>query len=465
MNGYSNNGFTQSLNGILSLTDGLGTTIENGSIITGDITGDDIISNTVTTALLKSTNIELTGNLTIDNNLNVNGTSYLKSVLNINCGTGGKCIDLAYGDTTRSANSLYGTIHYNNYGSGIVIFGDQNNRRVDIFNHLYVHGNLNIDSSFTVSEIVCPSIFAQSQNLRLNSSEGSNIFINYYKPTTSNGGDVIINRSCNGSHVQIENGNLYILNGTTYTNKIDTNSSLGNDVYFFPSAVSIYIGSNENTITYIKCYLECMQYAIFHTGLSAYDISTLFGITNQDYPIQNNLTTDSTSLSSTASTIINGGMIIKKNLYCTDVMSDNLVSDNIGCGNLNSSNNITTIDLKCNTINCKKINVSEIESHYKNKICCNINLGVLPYLSIPLTTTILDTTTGIINFNLQTYLINSNNNSIFVQPYYCVTFYNNENILQIIDNSNGSDMMYDLITFNQNLTCTKIIIQYKNINI
>ena len=45
MNGYSNNGFTQSLNGILSLTDGLGTTIENGQIITGDITGDDIISS------------------------------------------------------------------------------------------------------------------------------------------------------------------------------------------------------------------------------------------------------------------------------------------------------------------------------------------------------------------------------------------------------------------------------------
>ena len=53
MNGYSNNGFTQSLNGILSLTDGLGTTIENGSIITGDITGDDIVASTVTSTYLK----------------------------------------------------------------------------------------------------------------------------------------------------------------------------------------------------------------------------------------------------------------------------------------------------------------------------------------------------------------------------------------------------------------------------
>jgi chromatin remodeling complex protein RSC6 len=68
-------------------------------------------------------------------------------------------------------------------------------------------------------------------------------------------------------------------------------------------------------------------------------------------------------------------------------------------------------------------------------------------------------------FNLQTYLINSNNNSLFIQPYYSIIFYNNENILQIIDNSTGSTMLYNLITFNQSLLCTKLIIQYKNINI
>ena len=60
----------QSLNGILSLTDGLGTTIHNGQIITGDIIGDDITSSSLTTTSLKSTNHEITGNLTIDNNFN-----------------------------------------------------------------------------------------------------------------------------------------------------------------------------------------------------------------------------------------------------------------------------------------------------------------------------------------------------------------------------------------------------------
>ena len=77
MNGYSNNGFTQSLNGILSLTDGLGTTIENGTIKQVDITGDDITANTITTTTLKSTDVELSGNLTVDNNLTVDGITNL----------------------------------------------------------------------------------------------------------------------------------------------------------------------------------------------------------------------------------------------------------------------------------------------------------------------------------------------------------------------------------------------------
>ena len=247
MNGYSNNGFTQSLNGILTLTDGLGTTIENGEIKTGDITGDDIISNTVTTTTLKSKDFELTGDLIVDGLTNFNNTS------------------------------------------------------------------------------------------------------------------------------------------------------------------------------------------------------------------------DASSLLSTASIIINGGVIIKENLYATDEMSNNIVSGNIGCGNLNSSNNITCIKLECNSVDCSSITTNDL--FYKGKICCNINLGISPYLSIPLITSIYDTTTEITNFNLQTYLINSNNNSLFIQPYYSIIFYNYENILQIIDNSNSSSILYSLITFSFNYICTKIILQYKNINI
>ena len=76
---------------------------------------------------------------------------------------------------------------------------------------------------------------------------------------------------------------------------------------------------------------------------------------------------------------IDGGLIVKKNIYATDVMSNNFVTGNIGCGNLNSSNNITCIKLKSNSIDCNSITTNDL--FYKGKICCNINLGISPYLS------------------------------------------------------------------------------------
>ena len=190
--------------------------------------------------------------------------------------------------------------------------------------------------------------------------------------------------------------------------------------------------------------------------------------------IDNNLTvggltnfndvTDASSLLSTASVIINGGLIIEKNIYSTDVMSNNLTTGNIGCGNLNSSNNITCVDLKTNTINCKKLNVSEIENHYKNKICGYINIGIAPYYKIPLTTSLFDLYGDIINFDLGSLLINSNNNSLFLLPYYIIAFYNDNNLIFISDHSAGlSPMLFEYINFSQELTCTKIIITYKNI--
>ena len=499
MNGYTNNGFTQSLNGILSITDGLGTTIENGSITTGDITGDDIVASTVTSTLLKSTNLELSGNLTIDNNLTVDGTTVVKACLNIDCGESGQCIDFAYGSSSR-VDGFYGTIRYNQFG-GLVLTGDHINKRIDMFgDNVYIHANLNVDSNFYWNAILyCNSIGAQSgQYLLLNSDDSRDIYINYFKP--SSGGKVIFNRSClaSNSSVNIEQGNLNVENGncnisnnltisgiayiptanittanittsnttneyisnTLYTNKIDVKVAQS-DVYIYPNGGNIYIGSTQNTLMYIKCYSEFQEFVSLQKGFSSYVSSSTSGITNDTNNIVNNLTTDSSSLLSTASTIFNGGVIIKKNLYSSDVMTDSLTSGNIGCGNLNSSNNITCVDLVSDSITTNSLNVSDI-GHFKGKLCANINITISPYLSFPLTYSIYDTINGIKNFNLQTYLINSNDNTIFVQPYYSIIFYNYDTILQIIDNSINSTTMFAYIIFNQNLVCTKIIILYKN---
>ena len=146
----------------------------------------------------------------------------------------------------------------------------------------------------------------------------------------------------------------------------------------YPSATEIYVGDNYTTITIIKAYLQCNELASFQRGIQCDDSSSFTGINNGS-------TVDASSLFSAASTIFDGGVIIKKNLYATDVMTNNIVSGNIGCGNLNSSNNITCVDLMCDTINCNSIRFNEISNHYKNKIAGYLNIGIAPYYKIPLT--------------------------------------------------------------------------------
>ena len=143
-------------------------------------------------------------------------------------------------------------------------------------------------------------------------------------------------------------------------------------------------------------------------------------------------------------------------------MTDSLTSGNIGCGNLNSSNNITCVDLVSDSITTNSLNVTGDIGHFKGRVCANINITYFPYISFPLTYSIYDTVNGIKNFNLQTQLINGNDCTIFVQPYYSIIFYNYDTILQNIDNSINSTTMFAYIIFNQNLVCTKIIILYKN---
>lgn len=147
-----------------------------------------------------------------------------------------------------------------------------------------------------------------------------------------------------------------------------------------------------------------------------------------------------------------------------NILSDGLVTLNCGVANLNSSNLITTVNLLCNYINCKKMKIDKITNHFEHKIGGYINLGISPYLKIPLTQSIYDTTTHIQNYDLSTVLINSNNNTLILLPYYIVTFYNDNIILFTGDNSSGLyPLFYDMINFTLSLTCTKILITYKNI--
>ena len=48
-----------------------------------------------------------------------------------------------------------------------------------------------------------------------------------------------------------------------------------------------------------------------------------------------------------------------------------------------------------------------------------------------------------------------------MNPNYMLVFYNYDNILQIIDNTNGINILYNNISLN--FLCTKILIYYKNV--
>ena len=61
--GYINNGLNQSLNGIVTITDGNGTTISDGQITSKNMNVD-----TFTATNLSSNNLTVTGNLTLPNN-------------------------------------------------------------------------------------------------------------------------------------------------------------------------------------------------------------------------------------------------------------------------------------------------------------------------------------------------------------------------------------------------------------
>ena len=173
-------------------------------------------------------------------------------------------------------------------------------------------------------------------------------------------------------------------------------------------------------------------------------------------------TTDTSSLLDTSYAVkVSGGAIFEKNVYATDVMTNNVATGNIACGNINSSNRLTTPKVICNSLECNTITANNV--YYKNKLSGYINLGIAPYIKVPLTTSMSVDEDYIVNFNVFAYLTNANNNTIILFPYYKAVFYNLNTILLIVDNSSGSVMYYNTIQFERStLSCTKILLYYKN---
>lgn len=193
----------------------------------------------------------------------------------------------------------------------------------------------------------------------------------------------------------------------------------------------------------------------------------------------------------------NGGVLSNGSLNCKTFNSENLSTNNLNSNSINNSGNInsntiTTNDLNIlnnstvfdfgiadnaiignnlnvsqnihcgNNVDCNNLKVNNDayfngSTHYKYKI-----IGQIFYtnISIPLMQSIPNISMTYTNIDLTPVLTSC---IIYLYPYYMLTFYDvNNKILQIIDNTNGTDILVTLVSLT---TCFKIIICYKYIPI
>ena len=306
-----------------------------------------------------------------------------------------------------------------------------------------------------------------------NSNNNSNKFKQTYFNgfVDISGGDMTMrNHAIKSDYITSNNNNLYI--GT------DTNC---NNIYLGSSSTNIYIDGtttnvetnnitvNDNCITLSKNGVNCGGSGIEieeNNSIQSYiklsSDKTLYNVLMPyDTNIYNMITTKNLANSiSNTDNFITTGLCNNNYVIGGDLgIGGNL---NIG-GNLSVGNNITCTNLNLKNIKCDSLTCNNY-LYYKNQsagfLVTNSNLN------IPLMNSINDISICYTNLNLQTILnTNGNNCYVFLNPNYKLVFYNNNNILCIIDNTINTTILYKKITFNLSFLCTKITIQYNNITI
>ena len=232
LTGYANTGLNQSLNGIMTLTDGAGTIIENGTITTGDInsTGNinstNIASNaqkiTDVTYNLGSLTTNIANNLTVSNNFMGHLASYYDPTSSIQ------------GQLNGIGAGLLGSL--NNWSN-------TNNFKAVTTTSLHTTGIETIDGGLVVSntcDLYCNGVFPTTSTgsvggLTINSSNGgsggSTYFLN--KQGTGTGGFFFLNSSSSSAPTTLfsvdQAGNLSVSKGifnTTVTSPFMTSSNI-----------------------------------------------------------------------------------------------------------------------------------------------------------------------------------------------------------------------------------------------
>ena len=295
----------------------------------------------------------------------------------------------------------------------------------------------------------------------------------------------------NNSNIYANNIDVNSMNGTMYIGQSATNIYLGNSVentkIYFDGALNyitknnlnisdtiislnngsgsgsgyncgfqiqegIDISSNPIYTGYIKTSIDRNSFLIKPPNGNEYNIATSNDI--------NNLTNGNNNFSGKIN--FNDEILVNNNICDAGnagIAGNLLIGNNLTVAQNITSNNLTVNqNINCNSLNCN--NSLYYKGQSAGSIVTNSNLN------IPLINSIQNTTTTYTNLNLQNILLTTGNNCyVFLNPSYKLVFYNNNNILRIIDNTTNTTILYQSITFNLNFLCTKIIVQYNNITI
>jgi len=256
MNGYSNNGFSQSLNGITSLSDGAGTIIQDGEIISNNITSDNLSSNTIITNSINTNGIELNNNLTLDNDLTVNGIS----IFNGNSSFNGNTINIKDNLIITTDNITCNKKFYNYNGLKFISSGISNVMQWSL--------------SDTYMALIYASVSTNKMQFTINNSNltcfnfsGGPVYMDNLL-YINNGYDVYNNLiTLSGKINDLQSGNINFNNKIIYEDEISVNNNII-DGGSMAIGGNLLIGNNLTTANNLYCGKTIKSYEIITNNLT-----------------------------------------------------------------------------------------------------------------------------------------------------------------------------------------------------
>ena len=407
--GYSNNGLTQSLNGITSITDGSGASITDGNAIFIDTTTNTATINNNLTIPLSSL-LTLYGNIFLpDYNITLtpndisaigNLSGITTRLTNVETKTNDISYDLPSDTTTLTGNTIFGT-------SGAL--ATYTTMRINSDINLY--GNLNLPN---FSSVITPTTLNNMLNIINNLNWNStSSYIN-----TNN----LINLGVNGNLYLYPS--CYIIQGTpgAYTSTLATNLK---NLPYLDATSSIQTQFNNITTNYLTKSLAASTYLTQTNAASTY--ATIASLAN--YLTTSAAASTYLTQTSAASTYLSQSNAASTYLTQSNAASTYLTQTNAAStyATLTALNNYLTTTLAASTY----LTQTNAASTYVTQSALTTTL--FNFISVTALNIILSNYAKLSNNNIFT-----NNQNIYKNIYIDDTSFNDINYMQLVLSSDGS---------------------------